>query len=121
MGDTIKTLLHNILEGKYSSNSTHTAAAERNYDLENFQMMKDAYETCMNQDAIKSYGIKPVSDIVDEFEKIFPAKGKPVYGGSNEELTNTIIWLAKQSVSGLVSSDTSVSPHICFGLCFRKD
>jgi hypothetical protein len=120
MGDTIKNLLHNILEGKYTSNSTQMAAAERNYDLENFQMMKYAYDTCMNEEAIKAYGVKPVKDLLDEFEKVFPVEGKPVYGGSNEELTNTIIWLAKHSVAGLVSSDTGVSFLFCFNSSFQR-
>jgi Peptidase family M13 len=109
MSDTIRALLHNILDGKYSNNRTNMATAERNFDLENFQMMKDLYETCMNEDAIKAYGVKPVRDLLDEFDKVFPREGKPVIGGSNEELTKTVIWLGKHSVEGIVSSDTTVS------------
>jgi hypothetical protein len=109
MRDTINDLLHKILDGKYSSRNTTIAATARNFDIENFQMMKNVYQTCMNEDAIKAYGVTPLRNILGEYEKVFPREGNPVHGGSNDELTKTVIWLNKHSVSGLVSAGPSVS------------
>jgi endothelin-converting enzyme len=107
MGDTIKTILHNILEGKYAGK---VLAEGTNFDMENFNLMKEAYDTCMDEDRIASYGIKPMTDMLEEFSKVFPRTGKPVYGQeSNDELTDTAIWLLKRQVSGVVSADTGVS------------
>jgi hypothetical protein len=109
MRDTINDLLHKILDGQYTSPNTTIAATARNFDMENFQMMKNVYQTCMNEDAIKAYGITPLRNILEEYEKVFPREGNLVYGGSNDELTKTVIWLNKHSVSGLVSADSDVS------------
>lgn len=107
MGDVNKDLLHSILEGEYpEANSTFTGEA-RSIDKENFAKMKTAYNTCKNVDAINSYGVAPVQKLLDELEQYYKATGpKPT---SNEELTNVIIWLAKNSVSALVSYGVSVS------------
>lgn len=71
--------------------------------------MKEVYNTCMDESAIKAYGTKPLEDILNEFNKVFPREGKPVYTELNDELTKTVTWLLKHSVSGLVSVDTGVS------------
>jgi peptidase M13-like protein len=116
MRDTISDLLHKILDGQYTAPNTTIAAKARNFDMENFQMMKNVYQTCMNEDAIRSYGVTPLRNILEEYVKVFPRQGNPVSGGSNDELTKTVIWLNKHSVSGLVSADSGVSSlgHITY-------
>jgi endothelin-converting enzyme len=78
-------------------------------DEENFKKMKAVYQTCMNEDAIKAYGTKHVTEKLKEFEKVFPEQGPSFSGSSNEELTNILIWLGKNFATGLVSIDVDVS------------
>jgi hypothetical protein len=107
MQDVNRNLLHGILDGVYAENSTFTGA-NRTLDKANFDKMKTAYNACMNEDAIKDYGVTPLRKILLEFEAVYPLTAA---NASNDELTNTLIWLAKNSVSGLVSAGTGVSFH----------
>jgi hypothetical protein len=106
MGDTIKTLLRGILEGDYATNNKTIDVPQRNFDMENFQKMKDAYHTCMNEDTIKEYGTTPVNGVLAKFEEIFPRKGPALSEKTKDELTKTIIWLQKNAVGGLIGADT---------------
>jgi hypothetical protein len=106
MGDTIKTLLRGILEGDYATNNKTIDVPQRNFDMENFQKMKDAYQTCMNEDAIKEYGTTPVKEVLERFATVFPRKGPSFSEKTKDELTKTIIWLQKNGVSGIIESDT---------------
>jgi len=106
MADTIRSLLRTILEGEYSANNKTIDVAQKNYDMENFQKMKDAYHTCMNEEAIKEYGTQPVNDILAKFEMVFPRKGPALSEKTRDELTKTIIWLRQNAVSGMISADT---------------
>jgi hypothetical protein len=107
MADFNRNLLHAILEGQYADNVT-MSAVNRTMDKANFEKMKSVYNTCMDEDAIKTYGVKPVRDLLLEFENVFPMDGASAAAG-NDELTKAIVWLAKHSISGLVSSGTGVS------------
>ena len=108
MSDTIKDTLHSLLDGTYPSNTTLTGQ-NLTFDQQNFEKMKAAYNTCMNEEAIKTYGVAPVVKLLEEFDKIYPAKGPAPSKDNRDELTKAIIWLAKNSVSGLVGSGTGVS------------
>jgi endothelin-converting enzyme len=110
MSDVNRNILHEILEGQYTPNANLKAADAITADKENFQKMKTAYNSCKDEAAIASVGVAPLRTILDEFEKVYPSKPKASVGAGNEELTNAIIWLAKNSVSGLVSSSPIVSP-----------
>jgi hypothetical protein len=65
----------------------------------------------MNEDAIKTYGVTPIRQILDQFEAIYPASANgSKYSDSKVELTNTVAWLSKNGkVSGLLTSGTSVN------------
>jgi endothelin-converting enzyme len=119
MSDTIRDLLHSLLEGEYAENTTLTGASKA-FDQQNFKKMKTAYNTCMKEELIKSYGVTPVRKILDEFEAIYPVKG-PATGAGNavEELTQTISWLAKRGVSGLLSASASVSYGLSYVILCR--
>jgi Peptidase family M13 len=108
MGDVNRNLLHAVLEGSYADNSSFSAV-NRTFDRANFDKMKVVYNACMNEDAIKARGVTPLRTLLDDFEKIYPLNGKGDAKGSNTELTNTLVWLSKHGVSGLVSVDTGVS------------
>jgi endothelin-converting enzyme len=111
MADVNRNLLHAVLEGSYADNSTFSAA-NRTFDRANFDKMKVVYNACMNEDAIKARGVTPLRPILDGFEKIYPLNGTSNAKGSNVELTNTLVWLSRHGVSGLVSVDTGVSFEI---------
>ena len=116
MSDTIRDLLHAILDGPYSENTTFTGA-DKTLDVKNFNKMKTAYNTCTAEEEIKTYGVTPVRKILQEFESVFPIKGPAVSSNSsNEELTKVVTWLYKKNVAGLVSSSAAVSPKAlpCF-------
>jgi endothelin-converting enzyme len=108
MSDFNRNLLHSILEGQYADNVT-MSVVNRSMDKANFEKMKLVYSTCMNEDVIKSYGVTPVRNLLTEFETVFPVDGAHVSSAGNGELTKAIIWLARHSISGLVSSGTGVS------------
>lgn len=108
MADVSKDLLHEILEGQYVGNSS-LSAANITIEKENFGKMKTAYTTCMNEDAIKAYGVKPVRDILDELEKHYPVAG-PDPAADKEGLTKALVWLSQNSVDAIVSTGVIVSP-----------
>jgi len=108
MSDTIRNTLHAILDGPYADNSTFEGA-NRTSDKQNFDKMKAIYNTCMNEDAIKEYGVEPVAKILEEFETIYPAKGENPTAANRAELTKALVWLAKNSVEGLISAGSGVS------------
>lgn len=109
MGDKIKNLLRSILDGNFDSTATRLTGQAKIDDEENFNKMKATYQTCMNEDAIKAYGTKYVTEKLQEFEKVFPEQGPSFSASSNEELTNILIWLGKNFATGLVSIDVDVS------------
>ena len=108
LSDTIRDLLHSILDGPYSNNQTSNST-QREYDVKNFNKLKTAYNTCLNESAIQSYGITPLKTLLGQFEKIYPLQ-KASSANGTDELTGAIIWLSKNSVSGLVSAGPTVRP-----------
>jgi endothelin-converting enzyme len=111
MSDVNRNVLREILEGQYVVNNSMSAEAKV-AARDNFAKMKTAYNACKDEAAIASVGVAPLRVILDELEKHYPAIAKSNATG-NEELTNAIIWLAKNSVQGLVSSSVAVSPFLC--------
>ncbi|KAF2670943.1 zincin [Microthyrium microscopicum] len=103
MSDTNRNILHSILTNPYPVNSS-LSGDKLKYDKANFDKMKAAYDTCMNEDKIKEYGVAPLVKILNEFDKVYPVKGPNPTKDNKEELTNALIWLANNDVSGLVSS-----------------
>jgi endothelin-converting enzyme len=106
MTDENNNLLHAILEGKYAENTTLTGS-DKSFDEKNFNNLKNMYKTCMNIDAIKAYGITPLQKLVKEFNAIFPASRSGA--ADPDELTNTMIWLAKKAVVGVAGGLPQVS------------
>lgn len=105
MSDVNKNMLHAILEGEYPQNATTTDKA---VDEENFAKMKLAYNTCKDEEGIKSYGVAPLRAIIDDLETHYPLTA-PAATTGNDELTNALFWLESQSVSGFVGSGVTVS------------
>jgi endothelin-converting enzyme len=98
-----------ILESPYVD--TYFTGHNQTQDRANFETMKLAYSSCMNEDAIKAAGLAPIRQLLQEFEIQYPAVAPKIAGNHSdtEELTNVLIWLAKRGVEGLISSETDVS------------
>jgi hypothetical protein len=77
-------------------------------DADNFKKLKAAYDACLDEPAISKRGTKPLTDILDELEKIYPAKTGLVKG-SQEHLTSAILYLLNAGVEALASPGVTVS------------
>lgn len=78
-------------------------------DQENFEKLKDAYDACIDEGAIKREGIKPLIGILAEIAALFPTKEIPFLRSAltskdNDEMADTILYLAKLGVPALISS-----------------
>ena len=124
MAENSQTMLRHILESPYPSDhedSTFHSAI----DEENFNMLKDAYNACMDEERIKKAGAQPLIDILRKIEDLFPAT-KPheatspfpvllnqeqkglTYLGENQ-LSGVIVFLMRIGVAPLVGFNIDVS------------
>lgn len=79
--------------------------ASHSTDEENFKKMKSAYDACLDESSIKELGIKPLARIIEQVKRAFPLDSTGARRTDNS-LSDTILFLAKHGVSGLVSSGT---------------
>jgi endothelin-converting enzyme len=108
MSDTIKKVLLDIMGNSYKETAA-IQGVNATFHKSNFGKMRDAYDTCMNEDGVKAYGVTPIVKLLEEFDKVYPEKGPNPTKENRDELTNAIIWLAKNNVAGLVGAGTTVS------------
>jgi endothelin-converting enzyme len=108
MNDASRKIIQEILEGSYIDNSTaigSNKAARR----ENFEKLKTAYSSCMDEESIKQAGTTPLRNLLDELDAYYPVIASNLSTiSSKEELTNVLVWLSKNSVPVLVSPVSSV-------------
>jgi endothelin-converting enzyme len=113
MEDNNKNIMRRILESPYNDKNTSFTPEQRTLDKANFNKMKSAYNSCMNEGMIKAAGVAPLRKILDEFEKQFPATSPTgAKKSTKEELTTVLIWLAQHKFSDLVSVTMQVCPII---------
>ncbi|KAI9825753.1 MAG: hypothetical protein M1819_000471 [Sarea resinae] len=93
MNENSQTLLRHVLERPYP-------AAERS----NFVKLKDAYDACMNEDAIKEIGLNPLTGIVDKIDDLLNSEKSQ---GTSEagNVSNVILYLTGIGVEALASID----------------
>lgn len=75
-------------------------------DESNFLKLKSAYDACMNEDKIKSDGVKPLLEILHQVADMFPVNTttKAVSPKTNkDDLADTILYLSKLGVTSLVA------------------
>ncbi|KAE9969755.1 hypothetical protein EG328_006686 [Venturia inaequalis] len=105
-------ILRSILDGDFVK-ETAFPKSDRVIAHRNFDKMKMAYNSCMDEAAIRKAGVIPLRALLDEFESVYPAK-VDVSGtnssSSNQELTNLLIWLAQRSTPTFINS--VISPDI---------
>ncbi|KAM0275049.1 hypothetical protein ACHAQH_007610 [Verticillium albo-atrum] len=116
MAENSQLLLRHILEAPYPKSAESDSADEGN-----FNKMKSAYDACLNEDAIKSSGIKPLKQTLDKLADVFPSD-------TTKSLEDAILFLHKYGIAPLVAAGTgaddrdpdtvviSVSPPWNFGL-----
>jgi Peptidase family M13 len=119
MAENSKTILRHILE-QPSSNSLSTPA-----DQDNFNKLKDDYDACMSENALRSIGTKPLDGVLDHIKMSFPVtvdriskdafprlessfqKGM-IFDGSSQ-LTDTMLFLIKLDITAFLSFWVGVS------------
>ncbi|KAF1812755.1 peptidase family M13 [Eremomyces bilateralis CBS 781.70] len=104
MDDKLQEVLHTILESPYTSNSI-PPGTDPAVDKANFDKMQSAYHACSDEETIRSFGIKPLTDILDSFEEVFPLDGPETVG--KDELTKAILNLSGKGVGALVGAGPS--------------
>lgn len=77
-------------------------------DADNFKKLKSAYDACLDEATVSKRGSKPLTDILDELKKIYPAKTGLVKG-AQDHLTNALLYLMNAGVDALASSGVTVS------------
>lgn len=80
-------------------------------DQENFDKLKMHYTTCMDTDTIKAIGVKPITDLVADFSKVFPVEdaayasgGATVSVADAKTLGNSFSFVEKLGVDVFFSS-----------------
>jgi endothelin-converting enzyme len=68
-------------------------------DRDNFIKLKTAYDACMDETAIKKYGIEPLTEILDQIADNFPLNDT-----DRDDCAHTISFLAKLGVPALIQS-----------------
>ncbi|KAI0137377.1 hypothetical protein BJ170DRAFT_605598 [Xylariales sp. AK1849] len=112
MSDNGRTILRHILESPYPGSSQHSAFSPQNLasvaastDQENFNVLKEAYASCINETDIQKLGVQPLVSMIQEVAKSFPV-AESTYGGNatiGEDdyacLSDTILLLEKLGIT----------------------
>jgi endothelin-converting enzyme len=110
--DILAGLLNGTVPYKTSRNAT---ANLKTVELSNYKAMRTVWDICMDEDAIRAYGVKPIQPILEEFEKRFPVKGAQLTSASKDELTDLAIWLYHHGGPSLWSAGSTVC--LCPSCC----
>ena len=119
MAENSKTILRRILE--QSSSSSHSSSA----DQENFKKLKYDYDSCMNEQELQRFGLKPLQGIVNQIKMSFPAtvdrigqsafstletsNRKGIMFDGTNQLTDTMLLLMKLDISAFLNFYVQVS------------
>lgn len=142
MAENSATLLRHILEAGYPSESQHSyfspmrllrdpegGKQKRDQDEANFDLMKAAYDACIDEEGIKKLGLVPLGEVLANITSIFPtAVSSSPNTMDSDAMRDAVLYLAQLGVSALISPGTgaddrdpdvivvSVSPPWSFGL-----
>lgn len=87
MAEQSELLLRHVLEASYSAEETELTS-ESAVDKANFIKMQTAYRACMNEDVIKSAGVRPLLKVLRKVEELFYAGGPDAEGEDDQEKSN---------------------------------
>lgn len=99
MAENAQTRLRHILERSEAPDSA---------DADHFAKLKAAYAACLDESTVRKRGSEPLEEVLTELSKIYPVKSGLV-SGTQDHLTNAILFLMKSGVEALVSQSISVS------------
>lgn len=75
-------------------------------DANNFKKLKAAYNACLDESTLRERGTKPLDGLLARLKKVYPVTNGLV-SGSQDHLTNAILFLLKSGVEALVSPGVS--------------
>ncbi|KAI1107291.1 endothelin-converting enzyme 1 [Jackrogersella minutella] len=112
MSENGQSTLRHILESPYPTTSEHSSFSPQNLvkfavssDEDNFRMIQEAYNSCMNETTLQKIGVSPLVSLIDQVVTSFPiAEGAsdPVGIADYAALSDTVLLLEKLGVSSFV-------------------
>ncbi|KAI1438679.1 peptidase family M13 [Xylaria sp. CBS 124048] len=116
MAENGLTILRHILEAAYPDDSKHSSFSPMNLhtlaastDEKNFHTMQESYKACMNEAALKSIGVEPLSHLIDQVAQSFPVSDEmyeteeTLHPEDYANLSDTILLLEKLQVTSFES------------------
>jgi endothelin-converting enzyme len=100
MAENAQVQLRHILEAPDTSEGDKLSSA----DKKSFQKLKSAYDSCTDTETLKKRGSKPLNDLLDQIETIYPVHGKC----SKTNLSDAVAFLIQSGVSALTELSVSV-------------
>ncbi|KAI1388799.1 endothelin-converting enzyme 1 [Hypoxylon trugodes] len=112
MSENGQTTLRHILESPYPTTSEHSSFSPRNLftraastDEENFLMIQNAYNSCLNETVLQKTGVAPLVDLIGQLAKSFPVDegdSATVQESDYVTLSDTILFLEKIGVTSFL-------------------
>jgi endothelin-converting enzyme len=115
LSSTHRDRLHAVLESPYSNNGTLFGEALA-FDEANFKKISHVYDVCMNESAIRTYGIAPLQKLLDEFEELYPRSALKNLTVSTD-LTKALVWLSQRSINALINASPGVGLRALYAAC----
>ncbi|KAL0938675.1 peptidase family m13 protein [Colletotrichum truncatum] len=124
--EEIAVIMKNILEGPYPSGADSgfiTASLSKDQipiDQDNFKLITEAYNACLNNTALEATGLKPLLSVIDRIAEAFPvsSEGKDpqrkISKDDASELGKVLLFFAKYGISTFESVGVDfddVNPH----------
>ncbi|KAI1471624.1 endothelin-converting enzyme 1 [Daldinia caldariorum] len=109
-----QTTLRHILESPYPTISKHSSFSPQNLieiaastDEENFRMVQDAYNSCLDEATLQEIGVEPLVRLINQVAASFPVDGASGSDASLGEadyaaLSNTILLLERIGVPSFI-------------------
>lgn len=109
-----KEALRIILSGTFDDfydrthrSSGHLPDPEKLIDKQNFEKVKDLYESCMNEDRIDARGSEPIYPVLKELRELFLTNSD---SPDTRRLTQTLSFLAKRDIGALFEIMVDADP-----------
>lgn len=113
MAENAQAKLRHILEAPETSEEDTRSSADKT----SFQKLKSAYDSCTDTEKLKELGSKPLDDLLNQIETIYPVHGKH----AKNNLSDAISFLIQADVSAFTDLSVSVrnSQEHTISQCFH--
>ncbi|KAI8964961.1 endothelin-converting enzyme 1 [Daldinia sp. FL1419] len=126
MSENGRTTLRHILESPYPATSKHSTFSPQNLvklaasaDEENFRMIQDAYNSCLDEETLQKVGVEPLISLIDQVAASFPVDAagsdSPLEEADYAALSDTILLLERIGVPsflGIITEADSKNPDV---------